>query len=71
MADTYSSLRGCVEKAKATYMRRYNALNYLWYDEGLVWAIQDYLSCNGKFTKADVKYLKECGFKPEDFVNKC
>lgn len=69
MSETYTSLKNCVEKSKATYLKRYNALNWMWYDEGLVWAIQDYLGCKGEFTKSDVKYLKECGFTPEDFID--
>ena len=39
----YSSLRNYVEGSKQWYLDEYGKLDWQWYDEGVVWAIQDYL----------------------------
>lgn len=36
-------------------------------EENLVWAIQEYLSCQGDFSEVDTQYLKALGYLPEDF----
>lgn len=41
--------------------------DWRWTDEGLVYAIQDYLSCR-ELTSNDIDTLSEYGFSPEDFT---
>ena len=63
-----TNLQDYVEDARIDHLAHYGYLDWKWYDEGLVWAIQDYLSMKGDFTEKDVAYLKELGFVPEDFI---
>ena len=63
-----TNLQDYVEKQKQWYLDKYGKLDWQWYDEGLVWAIEDFLSMRGEFTEEDVVYLKELGFGPEDFI---
>lgn len=63
-----TNLQNYVEQQKQWYLDKYAKLDWGWYDEGLVWAIQDYLSMKGDFTEDDVAYLKELGFVPKDFI---
>lgn len=63
----YSSLRNYVEGSRQWYLDKYGKLDWQWYDEGLIWAIQEYhSSCD--FTEEDVVYLRELDFVPEDFI---
>ncbi len=63
-----TNLQNYVEQQKQWYLDKYAKLDWAWYDEGLVWAIQDYLSMKCDFSEEDVVYLKELGFVPEDFI---
>lgn len=42
--------------------------DWRWTDEGLVYAIQDYLSCMGNFSSRDIDTLSDYGFSTEDFT---
>ena len=64
----YSSLRNYVALESQWYLNKYGKLDWRWFDEGLVYAVQDYYSCKGEFTEDDVEFLKENGFIPEDFI---
>ena len=68
MIKDYSSLRKNATLESQWYLNKYGKLDWRWYDEGIVYAIQDYYSCKGEFTEDDVKFLKENGFIPEDFI---
>lgn len=63
-----TSLRDYVESKKQWYLDEYGKLDWKWYDEGLVWAIQDYQSMVVDFTEDDVKFLHENEFVVEDFI---
>lgn len=65
---TLTNLKNYVEQKKQWYLDKYGKLDWQWYDEGLVWAIEDYLSMKVEFTEEDVTYLKTLGFVPEDFI---
>lgn len=65
---TLTNLKNYVEQKKQWYLDKYGKLDWQWYDEGLVWAIEDYLSMKVEFTGEDVTYLKTLGFVPEDFI---
>lgn len=62
-----TNLKNYVEEEKQWYLEKYGKLDWAW-DEGIVWAIQDYLSMKGEFGEEDLVYLKELGFVPEDFI---
>lgn len=61
------SLREQIQERQVEYFAKFGCLDWHWYDEGLVWAIQDYLSCKGEFLEEDRAVLKEYDFIPEDF----
>lgn len=63
-----TNLKDYVEDSKVYYLTHYGRLDWQWYDEGLVWAIDEYLSMKGEFSEEDVTYLKTLGFEPEDFI---
>jgi hypothetical protein len=63
-----TNLRDYVEKKKQWYLDTYGDLGWKWYDEGLVWAIQDYQSMVGDFAEDDIKFLDENGFIVEEFI---
>ncbi len=63
-----TNLKNYVEKQKQWYLEKYGKLDWQWHDEGIVWAIEDYLSMKGGFTKDDIEFLKENDFVPEDFI---
>ena len=64
----FTNLKDYAEDIRIDYLAKYGCLDWHWYDEGLVWAIQDYLSMKGEFSKEDVIYLKELDFVVEDFI---
>lgn len=68
MIKDYSSLRKNAALESQWYLNKYGKLDWRWYDEGIVYAIQDYYGCKGEFTEDDVEFLKENGFIPEDFI---
>jgi hypothetical protein len=57
-----------VNEQKKWYLEKYGELNWKWYDEGLYYAIADYVSMRGEFTEADVEFLHRTEFEPEDFL---
>lgn len=57
-----------VNEQKKWYLEKYGELNWRWYDEGLYYAIADYVSMRGEFTKEDVEFLRRTEFEPEDFL---
>jgi hypothetical protein len=62
------TLEDYVNEKKQWYLNQYGKLDWQWYDEGLVWAIQDYVSMNGEFSDADIDFLHRTEFEPEDFL---
>lgn len=62
------SLESYVNEKKQWYLDKYGKLDWQWYDEGLIWAIQDYVSMTGEFTDKDVEFLHRTEFEPEDFL---
>ena len=62
------SLESYVNEKKQWYLDKYGKLDWQWYDEGLVWTIQDYVSMKGEFTEEDVEFLHRTEFEPEDFL---
>lgn len=63
-----TTLEACVNEYKQFYLDLYGKLDWRWYDEGLVYAIQDYVGMMGEFTEADVEFLHRTEFEPEDFL---
>lgn len=63
-----TTLEACVNEHKQFYLDLYGKLDWRWYDEGLVYAIQDYVGMMGEFTEADVEFLHRTEFEPEDFI---
>lgn len=63
-----TTLEAYVQKKKQYYLDKYSKLDWQWYDEGLIWAIQDYVSMKGEFTEADVEFLKQTELEPEYFL---
>ena len=63
-----TTLEAYVKAKKQWYFDKYGKLDWQWYDEGIVWAIQDYLSMKGEFSEADVEFLHRTEFEPEDFL---
>ena len=64
-----TTLEAYVNEHKQFYLDTYGKLDWHWYDEGLVYAIQDYVSMRGEFTEADVEFLYRTEFEPEDFID--
>ena len=63
-----TTLEAYVNEHKQFYLDLYGKLDWRWYDEGLVYAIQDYVGMMGEFTTADVEFLHRTEFEPEDFL---
>lgn len=63
-----TTLEAYVQQKKQYYLDKYGKLDWQWYDEGLIWAIQDYVSMKGEFTAADLEFLKRTEFEPEYFL---
>ena len=63
-----TTLEAYVQEKKQWYLDEYVELDWQWYDEGLVWAIQDYVSMRGEFTEEDVEFLYRTEFEPEYFL---
>ena len=64
-----TTLEAYVQQKKQWYLDKYGKLDWQWYDEGLVWAIQDYVSMRGEFSVEDVEFLHRTEFEPEDFID--
>lgn len=62
------TLESYVQQKKQERIDKYGKLSGEWYDRGIIWAIQDYLSIMGEFTKADLKFLERTEFEPEYFL---
>ena len=52
------TLEKYVEQQKQWYIDHYGTLDWQWYDEGLIWAIQEYLG-SWDPTDADREYAKQ------------
>jgi hypothetical protein len=63
-----TTLEAYVNEHKQFYLDLYGKLDWRWFDEGLVYAIQDYVSMTGEFTESDVEFLHRTEFEPEDFL---
>ena len=63
-----TTLEAYVNEKKQWYLDEYGELDWQWYDEGLIWAIQDYVSMRGEFTEEDVEFLKSTELEPEYFL---
>ena len=63
-----TTLEAYVQEKKQWYLDEYGKLDWQWYDEGLIWAIQDYVSMRGEFSDADVEFLHRTEFEPEYFL---
>jgi hypothetical protein len=63
-----TTLEAYVNEHKQFYLDTYGKLDWHWYDEGLVYAIQDYVSMKCEFTEEDVEFLHRTEFEPEDFL---
>ena len=63
-----TTLEAYVNEHKQFYLDLYGKLDWRWYDDGLVYAIQDYVGMMGEFTTADVEFLHCTEFEPEDFL---
>ena len=66
-------LRKQIEKEKDWDLQKYGVLDWHWYDEGLMWAIQDYESCIGfaDFTEDDWAVCEENGMNREMVEDLC
>ena len=67
-------LRNVIETDKAWYKQKYGELNWHWYDEGLVWAVQDYHSCKGSvldFMEDDWLAAEENGLSRPEVEDLC
>ena len=54
-----TTLEAYVQEKKQWYLDEYGELDWQWYDEGLVWAIQDYISMRGEFSEEDVEFFTQ------------
>lgn len=52
------ALEQFIEQRKKSYFDQNGTLDSLWYDEGIIFAITDYLS-NNEPTKADYEYARK------------
>lgn len=62
-------LRNVIEERKSWYLQKWGKLDWQWYDEGLIWAVQDYHSCTGnvsEFTEDDWLAAEENGLTREE-----
>lgn len=67
-----TTLRGKITEAKAEYLKEYGCLDWHWYDEGLVWTIQDYHSSVGSildFTVDDLRVCSANGFSAAEVID--
>ena len=67
-------LRNTIEERKHWYLQKWGKLDWQWYDEGLIWAVQDYHSCKGSildFTEDDWLAAKENGLTREEVEMFC
>ncbi len=68
------TLRKKIEDAKAEHLRHYGVLDWQWFDEVLIWTIQDYHSSKGSvldFTEDDKAALEENGWSLEEVRKLC
>ena len=68
-----NGLRKQIEKEKDWYLQKYGVLDWHWYDEGLLWTIQDYEGCIGlaDFTEDDWAVCDENGMNREMVEDLC
>ncbi len=64
-----TTLEAYVNEQKQWYLEEFGELDWQWYDEGLYYAIADYVSMRGEFSDADVEFLHRTEFEPEDFID--
>lgn len=67
-------LRNKIEAYKSWYLEKYGKLDWRWYDEGRIWALQDYHSCKGSvldFTEDDWLAAKENDLTREEVEYFC
>lgn len=64
-----TTLEVYVNEQKQWYLEEFGELDWQWYDEGLYYAIADYVSMRGEFSDADVEFLHRTEFEPEDFID--
>lgn len=70
LSDMANTLREYIDKRYAEGKEEgyYDSKNdWKWTDEGLIYAIEDYLHENGSFGSKDIDTLSAYGFIPEDF----
>ena len=63
-----TTLEAYVQEKKQEYIKENGKLDGYWYDENIIWAIQDYVSMKGEFTKEDLDFLSRTEFEPEYFL---
>ena len=63
-----TTLEAYVNEHKQWYLDNFGKLDWKWYDEGLVYAIQDYVSMRGEFSEEDVEFLRRTEFEPAYFL---
>ena len=74
IAELKFCLRNKIEESKVWYLKRYGKLDWRWYDEGLVWVVQDYHSCKGSildFTEDDWLTARENGLSRSEVEYLC
>ena len=64
-----TNLKDYIKQKSDWYLNKYGKLDWHWFDEGVIWAIQDYLSMKGEFSQEDIEVIKARGFSSEDFIN--
>ena len=67
-------LRNKIEEEKALFLQKYGELNWHWYDECLIWAVQEYHSCVGSlldFTEDDWLVAEENGLNKSEVEYFC
>ena len=63
------TLEKYIEKQKQWYLDHYGTLDWQWYDEGLIWAVQEYLG-SWEPTDEDRKYAeKELELNLDEIMN--
>lgn len=62
------NLRDKIADAQYDYFAKYGCLDWHWYDEGIIWTIQDYYSRKGEFSDDDIAVLTENDLMAEDFM---
>ena len=64
-----TTLEAYVQEHKQWYITKYGCIDWHWWDEGLYYAIGDYVSMKGEFSVEDIEFLHRTELEPEYFID--